>query len=253
MPDPVAATSPRVVVVTGATEGIGWATARRFAAEGCTVVVNGRVDDDRLAERVATLEREFGVAAHGIAADAAVPGEVAELYRRVHADLQRLDVLISNAGVLGDAVIGMISDSLLDRTLAVNLAGSIRHLQAAARLMGRAGGGSIVLLSSIMATQGAPGQVAYGAAKAGVIGAARSAARELGPKGIRVNVVAPGYIGTRMVAAVPPDVHQARLASIALGRMGTPEEVASVIAFLASDAAAYVTGQVLGVDGGLAL
>jgi 3-oxoacyl-[acyl-carrier protein] reductase len=242
----------RVAVVTGAVEGIGWATARLLAAEGAAIALVGRTDDDRLAGRVAELEAA-GTDVLGIAADVADPAAVSACYREVFERWRRLDVLVANAGVLGDARIGMIGEDLLHHTLEVNLAGSIRHLQAAARLMLRARSGSIVLVSSIVGTHGNVGQVAYAASKAGLSGATLSAAKELGPSGIRVNAVAPGYIATRMIAHLPPEVHEARVAAIPAGRPGDADEVARVIAFLAGDLSSYVTGQVLGVDGGMVL
>jgi 3-oxoacyl-[acyl-carrier protein] reductase len=242
----------RVAVVTGAVEGIGWATASLLAAEGAAVALVGRTDDERLAARVAELEAT-GADVLGIAADVTDPAAVGACYRQVFERWKRLDVLVANAGVLGDARIGMIGEDLLHTTLEVNLAGSIRHLQAAARLMQRSKSGSIVLVSSIVGVQGNVGQVAYAASKAGMIGATRAAAKELAPAGIRVNAVAPGYIATRMIAHLPPEVHQERVAAIPTGRPGEAEEVARAIAFLASDLSSYVTGQVLGVDGGMVL
>jgi 3-oxoacyl-[acyl-carrier protein] reductase len=242
----------RVAVVTGAVEGIGWATARLLAAEGASVALIGRTDDERLAARVADLEAA-GADVHGIASDVTDPAAVSACYRAVFERWKRLDVLVANAGVLGDARIGMIAEDLLRSTLEVNLAGAIRHLQAAARLMQRSKSGSIVLVSSIVGTHGNAGQVAYAASKAGLVGATLAAAKELAPSGIRVNAVAPGYIATRMIEHLPPEVHAARVAAIPTGRPGEAEEVAAAIGFLASDLSSYVTGQVLGVDGGMVL
>ena len=246
------ALSGRVAVVTGGVEGIGWATAQLLAAEGASVAVVGRTADDRLEDRVERL-RTSGADAVGIAADVTDAAAVKNCYREVFERWERLDILVASAGVLGDARVGMISEDLLRSTLETNLAGAIRHLQAAARLMQRNRTGSIVLVSSIVGTQGNAGQVVYAASKAGIIGAMRAAAKELAPSGIRVNAVTPGYIDTRMIAHLPPEVHEARVAAIAWGRPGQAAEVANPILFLVSDMASYVTGQVLGVDGGMVL
>ncbi len=175
------------------------------------------------------------------------------LYAEVFRRFKRLDILIHAAGSLGDGLLGMISEDVIDRTIDVNLKGALRHLQGATRLIQRSGSGSIVLVTSVMGTHGAPGVAAYAAAKAGIVGLVRSASKELAPKGIRVNAVSPGFIDTDMTAGLSPELRSQRISQIGLGRAGTAEEVARAIVFLATDVSTYITGQVLGVDGGIVL
>jgi len=232
-----------VALVTGSTRGIGLAAARRLAEDGFTVVVNG-TDTAAAAERAQELGGE--ALAFDVADAAAVQTAARELFKR-H---KRLDVLVNNAGVLDDALLGMIKP---DRVFAVNTLGVLNTMQACARLIARGGGGAIVNVASIIGVVGNAGQVAYGGSKAAVIGMTRSAAKELAPQNVRVNAVAPGFIDTDMTRALPEEVFAERVASVGLGRAGTPEEVADAIAFLASDRARYITGQVLGVDGGMVI
>jgi 3-oxoacyl-[acyl-carrier protein] reductase len=242
----------RVAIVTGASRGIGWATARLLAFRGAHVVLDG-LEGEPVVEQAATLGREHGVTCLGVIADVGDEKAVAGLYRTVQSTFKRLDFLVNNAGVLGDAMVGMIPEQMIARVLQVNLAGVIRNLQLASRLMRRGTGGAIVNVASIIGLRGNPGQVVYGSSKAGVVGLTLSAAKELGPHHIRVNAVAPGYIDTDMIRHLDPAVHAGRIAGIPLGRVGAPEDVAKGIAFLLSDEAAYITGQVLGVDGGMVI
>jgi 3-oxoacyl-[acyl-carrier protein] reductase len=245
--------SGRVALVTGGTRGIGLATARALIAGGATVVLTGR--DAARAEAVA---KEVG--GHGVGLDVSDFAAVGEVVKRVVAEYGGLDILVANAGIMENALLGMIRADDVRRTLDTNVAGAVAAVQAAARAMARKRtapdgterrGGSIVLLASVVGTYGAAGQSVYAASKAAVAALARSAARELGGRGIRVNAVAPGVIRTDLIASLPADVLDKQAAAAALGRLGTPEEVADVIRFLAGDGARYVTGQVLGVDGGL--
>lgn len=229
----------KVAVVTGAGRGIGLATATLLAARGAAVLRVGLAADDGAADYVV--------------ADMGRPDQVSALYRTVHQRFGRLDILVNNAGILGDARLGMIGQDMMQRVLAVNLMGVVNNIQAASKLMRRGQGGAIVSVSSIVGLRGNAGQTVYAAAKAGVVGATLSAAKELAADRIRVNAVAPGFIATDMVAHLDPQTTAQRLAAIPLGRAGTAEDVAEVIVFLASDAARYVTGQVVGVDGGMVL
>ena len=243
----------KIALVTGARRGIGLATARILAQSGARLVLVNRPDECEGEAPLAALAAQLGPDHLAITADISDSAQVAAVYRAVHKRFGRLDVLVNNAGILGDARLGMISDALIQQVMATNLISVITNIQAASKLMRRGGGGAIVSVTSIIGLRGNAGQVVYGASKAGIIGATLSAAKELAPDHIRVNAVAPGFITTDMISHLPDSVTQERLASIALGRAGTAEEVAEAILFLASDKARYITGQVLGVDGGMVL
>lgn len=244
----------RVALVTGASRGIGRAVAERLAAHGVDLLINAR-EESRviLGELADSLAGRYGVRCLAYGADVADSKAVSDMHRYLFKEFGRLDILINNAGILGDGLLGMISDDSIQRTLAVNVAGAINNLQMASRLMQRSGGGAVVSISSIIGLRGNPGQVVYGASKAAIVGMTLSAAKELGSRNIRVNAIAPGYIATDMIKHLDAETHAARLASIPAGRVGSAEEVADVALFLVSDLARYVTGQVIGVDGGMVI
>lgn len=241
--------SGKVALVTGAGRGIGRAIADRLASAGATIVVNGR-SAETAARAAAEIGARFGTPAVPIAADVADAAAVSAMMQAVFKECRRLDVLVNNAGVLRDGLIGMIRAADLEETIGTNLKGTLNCIQSGARLMQRTGG-SIVNISSIIGVRGNAGQLVYSASKGAVIAATLAAAKELAAKQIRVNAIAPGYIDTDMIRAIPPETHQQRLDSIAMGRIGTPGDVAGVALFLASDLSRYVTGQVIGVDGGM--
>ena len=241
----------RVAYVTGSTRGIGNAIARLFASQGAAVVVNGRQSPEAVAALAAELTEVAGTRCIGIHADQADPAAVKAAYAEIFSTYGRLDVLVNNAGILEDALLGMIPESSMSDTFEVNAIALIRNMQVAARLMRRAQSGSIINLSSIMGVHGNPGEVVYAATKAAVIGMTKAAAKELAPTGIRVNAIAPGFIDTDLTRSIPRAAFEQRLSSVGMGRIGRPEDVANVALFLASDAASYVTGQVIGVDGSM--
>lgn len=240
----------KVCLITGATRGIGWATAELFAQNGATVVLNSR-GGDLLEQRTRNLQERFGRPITAVAADAGDPTAVQSCYMEVFKQHKKLDVLVNNAGIMQDAPLGMITAELIHAVSQTNIAGPILHLQAAARLMSRAKSGSIINLTSIIGRVGKEGQTVYASSKAALIGMTLAAAKELASKGIRVNAVAPGMIDTDMTRQLSEDHHRAAIGSIKMGRIGQPSEVAQAILFLASEMSSYITGQVLGVDGGM--
>lgn len=243
----------RVAVVTGASRGIGLACAGTLAAAGARVVLASR-DAQALAAAAQAVDEACGTArCLAVPCDVADAASVRELFQQVFKTCQRLDVLVANAGVMDDAPIGMVTPAQIERVFGTNTAGLLYCAQYASRLMARTGGGSIVALSSIVARDGAAGQSVYAGAKAAVLGIVQALARELAPAAVRVNALAPGFIDTELTRHLPEAVRERTLARIGLGRAGQAGEVADAALFLASDLSRYVTGQVIGVDGGLHL
>lgn len=240
----------KIAFITGSTRGIGWECARTFARHGATVILNGRSDSALLDARVKELE-DAGAEVLGLPADMGDPDSVTEVYQVIFKTFKRLDVLVNNAGILQDALLGMIPANHVFETFSANTFATLFNTQEAARLMSRNKNGSIINVTSIIGRVGNEGQTVYGASKAAVIGMTYSAAKELAPKNIRVNAVAPGFIETDMTRAIPREKFDERVESIKMGRIGQPADVANTILFLASDLSSYVTGQVIGVDGGM--
>jgi 3-oxoacyl-[acyl-carrier protein] reductase len=240
----------RVGWITGASRGIGRAAAIEATRHGARLILLAR-SQERLEETARRVEKEGGVQPKIIVCDLSDETALKAAFRDVHEYTRQLDFLVNNAGILRDAMIGMISSKQISEVLQTNLVPLIQILQFAARIMMASKSGSIINIASIIGRSGNEGQVVYGASKAGVIGVTKSAARELAPYGIRVNAIAPGVIATDMIANIPEPKKLELLRSIKMGRLGQPEEVAQVICMLASDYTSYVTGQVLGVDGGM--
>ena len=238
------------VLITGAGRGIGLAIARQFAAQGAELWLNGR-DEQAITRMAEALGVEFGVPCMPLCFDVADPQAVKQAFQQLFGQTRQLDVLVNNAGVLDDALLGMVQQQQIERTFATNSYSTLYCSQYAARLMQRSGGGSIINMASIIGRVGNAGQAVYAGSKAAVIGITQSLAKELAASQIRVNAIAPGFIDTDMARSLPPAKFDERVASIAMGRIGTPDEVANVALFLASDLSRYVTGQVIGVDGGM--
>ena len=242
----------RVVTITGGTRGIGLAAVRALAAWGATVILTGR-DPQSAEARAAEVAAEVAADVAGVGLDVNDEDAVQAAFRGIAKRYGRIDALVAAAGTLEAAPVGMMVHDHVQRMMATNVAGTLATLRAATQVMMRKRSGSIVLFGSVAGEHGVVGQTAYAAAKSAVAGAARSAARELGPYGIRVNAVAPGVIRTDLTASQSEEVLEAVVRRTPLGRLGEAVDVARVVRFLVSDEAAFVTGQVLGVDGGLVL
>ncbi|MFZ5563815.1 MAG: 3-oxoacyl-[acyl-carrier-protein] reductase [Thermodesulfobacteriota bacterium] len=240
----------RVVVVTGGSRGIGRSVCLAFADPATRVYVNYAASAGQ-AEETRRLVEARGGAASCICADVSKESDVAALFKTVVAESGRIDVLVNNAGIARDGLVPRMSEADWDDVMAANLKGAFFCIKAASRQMLRQRGGRIITISSVVGFSGNAGQANYAASKAGLMGLTRSVALEFASRNITVNAVAPGLIATDMAAGLS-DPERERIAErIPLGRLGTPDDVAGVVAFLASDAAAYITGQVIHVNGGM--
>ncbi|MBU9312849.1 3-oxoacyl-ACP reductase FabG [Burkholderia multivorans] len=241
----------KVAIVTGAGQGIGAATALKFAREGASVAVCD-LNADAVA-LVAGACREAGAQANGYVLDVANREAVSSTIAAVLAHHGRIDVLVNNAGITRDARLQKMTLKQFDDVIDVNLRAVFNTTQAVADIMVEQGSGVVLNASSVVGLYGNYGQTNYAASKFGVIGFTKTWSRELGPKGVRVNAVAPGFVDTPILSTVPEDVLAKMRAQVPLGRLGRPEEIASVYAFLASDEASYINGAVLEVSGGMTL
>jgi 3-oxoacyl-[acyl-carrier protein] reductase len=239
----------KVALVTGGSRGIGAAIAALLAEHGAAVVVSAR-DAGRLQRTVQELE-ERGASVHGVVADVGNREDADRLVEAAKARFGRLDLLVNNAGITRDGLLIRMKDDDWDRVMETNLRGAFLMTRAAAKVMVRQRSGRMVNIASTAGAMGSAGQANYSAAKAGLIGLTKATARELAHWGILVNAVAPGLIETDMAAAISAEAREALLAQVPLKRIGSAREVAEMVGFLAGDGAAYVTGQVFHVNGGL--
>lgn len=239
-----------LALVTGASRGLGAAIAMRLAKQGYVVGLN-YASNDAKAQELKTQIEAAGGSAELSKFDVSNSAEVDAALEALSAKHGPIEVLVANAGITIDSLLMRLKDEDLDRTLDVDLKGAIYCVRAASRGMMKARKGSVILISSVVGEMGNAGQSAYAAAKAGLIGFAKSVAKELASRGIRCNVVAPGYIQTDMTGALTDSQKDAILRSIPLGSFGSPEDVSETVSFLASPASRYITGQVIGVNGGM--
>ena len=242
----------KTALVTGGSRGIGRAVCLELARGGANVVLC-YAGDEAAARETAQAVEELGAKVLAVRCDVSDAGQVSGLMDAALHSLGRIDILVNNAGITRDTLLMRMSETDFDLVIAANLKGTFLCMKAASRLMLKQRYGRIVSLSSVVGLRGNAGQVNYAASKAGIIGMTKSLAKELAGRNITVNAVAPGFIATDMTAAMSDTARDAVLASIPMARMGAAEEVARTVAFLASDAAAYITGQVLAVDGGMSM
>jgi 3-oxoacyl-[acyl-carrier protein] reductase len=240
----------KTAIVTGASRGIGKAIALKYAQEGCNVAFTDLFEDENMKATETELQA-LGVKAKGYASDASKYDDTERVVNQIVEDFGRIDVLVNNAGITKDTLLMRMTEDQWDAVINVNLKSVFNFTKAAQKTMLKQRSGSIINMSSVVGVSGNAGQANYSASKAGIIGFTKSVARELGSRGVRSNAIAPGFIITEMTAKIPEDARKAWEASIPLKRGGTPEEVAGVAAFLASDLSSYVSGQVIQVCGAM--
>lgn len=239
-------------IVTGASRGIGKAVALKLAALGANVAVVYAGNAEKAAETVAEIEA-LGVKAKAYCCDVSSFDSAKELIASVIEEFGGVDILVNNAGIVKDCLVLSMKEEDFNRVIDVNLKGTFNMIKNVYQHMMKKRRGRIINLSSVVGLNGNAGQANYAAAKAGIIGMTKSVAKELAARGVTVNAVAPGFIGTDMTAALSDKNKEAIMASIPAKKMGTPEDIANTVAFLASDEAAYITGEVIKVDGGMAM
>ena len=240
----------KVAIVTGAARGIGKAVALKFASEGANIAFTDLTIDENGLATQKELEA-FGVKAKGYASNAANFEETHNVVAEIVKDFGRVDILVNNAGITKDGLMMRMSEAQWDAVLNVNLKSAFNFIHACTPVMMKQRAGNIINMASVVGVHGNAGQCNYSASKAGMIGLAKSIAQELGSRGIRANAIAPGFIITDMTVALPEDVREEWCKKIPLRRGGTPEDVANIATFLASDMSSYVSGQVIQVDGGM--
>ncbi|MCX7735870.1 MAG: glucose 1-dehydrogenase [Candidatus Kapabacteria bacterium] len=240
----------KIAFVTGAARGIGWQTALMLASNGAKVIINDLADSENLQTKIKDA-KEQNIDLTTLFFDVSDYVQVKNAYSSIFKEFKRLDILVNNAGIMEDSMISTASEAHIEKTFKINTFGAIYNTQYASRLMARNNSGSIINISSIIGTKGNAGESVYSASKSALIGLTLSTAKELAPLGIRVNAIAPGFIDTDLVSHFSEEIRQKTISNIKLGRIGTPEDVAKAVLFFASDLSAYITGQVLGVDGGM--
>lgn len=240
----------KTALVTGATRGIGRAIALRFASEGANVAFTYRSQHEAAQSLVAEIEA-LGVQAKGYPSDAASFSDAHAVVEDVKTVFGRIDILVNNAGITKDGLMMRMDEAQWDAVIDTNLKSAFNFIHACTPVMARQRGGSIISMTSVVGVSGNAGQCNYAASKAGLIGLSKSIAKEMGPRGVRSNCIAPGFIATDMTSALPENVRQEWEKQIPMRRGGTPEDVAGVAVFLASDLSAYVTGQVINCCGGM--
>ena len=240
----------KVALITGASRGIGKAIALKYASEGADIAFTYR-QQNGASEALENELTALGVKCKGYASDAASYASTEEVVKEVAANFGRIDILVNNAGITKDGLLMRMSEEQWDAVIDTNLKSAFNFTRTVVPIMAKQRCGSIINMSSVVGVSGNAGQCNYSASKAGVIGLAKSVAKEMGPRGIRVNSIAPGFIMTDMTSALPDDMREAWCKTIPLRRGGEPQDVANVALFLASDLSSYVTGQVINCCGGM--